>query len=467
MSKAWACWTTGNAAERPDEVSPPSHNLDRSQVTHNNRSSTVPPAIEEEAPSPSFDSAPSLPPSNTSTPSTSAASLFSPPGPAAPNPNSPYGQQPSDDPTGRSSTFSLGDGADGSDYDPTDSTNALPTSGFYGVGQNDTMESIAREGLEDWTHRTTTQGAPTLHGSYSAGPTVSTFGARRSASEPMGGAGRNAFLHPPNTISILWSFAHLEGTFEVEESLIKPAEFVEVKRALLGGAGTGMGMGGGTLEENPGGGGWRNWLFGGEQGRGLGASWEERKRYTMKEKTVPTFSSPPSILGIDLVLEPGQTKSCEFPFFFFFLETFVLTPVWRLARRHVQHPCPSGPSSVVSRQGDQVFISPRRRYEPRVRWPVSRERRRASAKSGDASPRSHVQPRWKWVFPTFFEAEDCGIDVVSSQLPVLVLSTTSRTRSCTIATRRRRTTSTIPKSRSEFGDLVRICSLFSGHCSLK
>ncbi|KAK4703418.1 RAB6A-GEF complex partner protein 2, partial [Phenoliferia sp. Uapishka_3] len=276
----------------------------------------------EEPPSParasSYTSTTSPPPSGATTPSTSTPSLhqFSAlsSDPSSSKDNYPYSQRPSDQSNALSSNFSLNEG---SEYDPTDSNGALPGAGFYGVGQNDTMESLVREGVEDWTLRATSQGANSLAGSYSAGPAMSSYDEKRAFSEgrnPYSGSEpvRNAFLHPPNTISILWSFAHLEGTFEVEDSLIKPAEFVEVKKALLGGAGTGMGMGGGTMEDGGGKSGWRSWLFGGGEQKGIGATLEDRKNYTMKEKTVPTFSSPPSILGIDLVLEPGQTKSYSF-----------------------------------------------------------------------------------------------------------------------------------------------------------
>lgn len=142
-----------------------------------------------------------------------------------------------------------------------------------------------------------------------------------------------AQLHPPNTLSILWAFAHLEGSFVVDESLIKPAEFLEVKRLLVGGAG-GVGVGGGTLEERKTGGGWRSWLWGGgagTAGSGLGAgqgglgggdeaasggaSLEERKRKAIEDRSVPMLSCPPSILGVDVVLKPGESKSCALPFY--------------------------------------------------------------------------------------------------------------------------------------------------------
>ncbi|KAI5478593.1 Rgp1 family protein [Pseudohyphozyma bogoriensis] len=255
----------------------------------------LPPAIREE------DASPPLPDDDSfnSTPATSTPSFASPPFPSSPQRkgNNPYIRRQSD---ALSSTFSLAN-SDNSDLDGMDENNPITGHGFYGVGQNDTMESVVREGVEDWTRKATQEGSRTFGGSLSRSSSINNI---RSAA-----ASRNPFLHPPNTITVLWSFAHLEGTFEVEDSLIKPAEFVEVKRALLGGAG----VGGGTLEEPSTRSGWKDWLWGGgESQKRQPASLAERKTYTMKEKTIPTFSSPPSILGVDLVLEPGQSKSYSF-----------------------------------------------------------------------------------------------------------------------------------------------------------
>lgn len=94
-----------------------------------------------------------------------------------------------------------------------------------------------------------------------------------------------------------------------------------MKKELVGGFGAGVG--GGTLKESKksGGGGWKDWIWGGGGGEnGAGgatggeegaASLEERKAVSMREKTIPTFSSPPSILGVDVMLAPGQSKSCR------------------------------------------------------------------------------------------------------------------------------------------------------------
>jgi hypothetical protein len=170
--------------------------------------------------------------------------------------------------------------------------------------------------------------------------------------------------HPPNTLSLLWAFAHLEGSFEVDESLIKPAEFMEVKRLIAGGL-AGVGVGGGTLEERRETGGWKGWLWGskpaeGDERRGA-ASLEERKDKAIKDKSVPTFSCPPSILGVDLVLEPGQSKSCTSSFAVPLIVSHRLT--FLPPRSHLYHSHSRRPSSIFPRQGHPLQLSPRRRLE--------------------------------------------------------------------------------------------------------
>lgn len=205
-----------------------------------------------------------------------------------------------------SSSFSL---ADSDEFDPTDAhASAPPGQTFYSAGKNERMDEETRAGMESWTRRAS-------RGSQSAGPAATQFvhqttpfdrGSLSASAIPSFADGRNPFLYPPNTLTLLWSFAHLEGTFEVDPTLIKPAEFIEVKRSLI--AGFGSGLGGGTLDSGPESTGWRNWIWEGE--RTGGATLEARKANVMKERTIPTFSSPPSILGVDVVLEPGQSKTC-------------------------------------------------------------------------------------------------------------------------------------------------------------
>ena len=192
-----------------------------------------------------------------------------------------------------------------SDEDPADSSQHLPGRGFYSQGQNDTMDSVVHAGIDEWK-RGRNMSSSSL-GQFPAPVSRQSSAATATPRGPATSAG--TALHPPNTLGVLWSFAHLEGTFEVDDQLINPAEFLEVKRALLGGA---AGMGGGTLGERRGRSGWREWIWGAQASKGgKGATLEERKERGLKEKSVPTFASPPSILGVDLVLEPGESKSCK------------------------------------------------------------------------------------------------------------------------------------------------------------
>lgn len=228
------------------------------------------------------------------------------------------------------STLSLAD----SDSDGDEANTS--GNGFYGLGRNDTMDSVI-EGSLNASYGKSGKTGPLFEGlgnSIGSNGVRPGHGRQRSISQhsPDVQETRNSFLHPPSTIALLWAFAHLEGSFEVDETLIKPNEFLEVKQLLAGGVG-GVGMGGGTLErgKNEGkGGGWKNWLWGGSSGevkdRGGGkesesvmngadavgaASLEERKEKAVKDKSVPIFSCPPSILAVDLVLEPGERKTCK------------------------------------------------------------------------------------------------------------------------------------------------------------
>ena len=175
------------------------------------------------------------------------------------------------------------------------------------------------------------------------------------------------------TETLLWAFAQFSGSFTVEEALVKNGEYVAVKRSLVGGGkggsnsrGTGGegAIGGGSLgtenlnaNSSVSKGGWTNWLWGGASGssdpqdhqRSSGGnsgasgavadpvvdgrnvrrasaatvvpqlasitpaigSLEERRKRMMNDASIPVFSSPPSILAVDLVLEPGESKTCK------------------------------------------------------------------------------------------------------------------------------------------------------------
>ncbi|GEM10571.1 rgp1 family protein [Rhodotorula toruloides] len=219
-----------------------------------------------------------------------------------------------------------------SDSDSDNDADEANTSGngFYGIGRNDTMESVLEA---KYSHHATQQAGPLTNRLASAPSALFRPVQERDRAISYGHESEptsRSLLHPPNTLAVLWAFAHLEGTFEVDESLIKRAEFLEVKRLLAGGTG-GVGVGGGTLEDRRTGGGWREWLGwgrggasqGGSAGPGAGdrmaaedprgaASLEERKDRAIKDRSVPTLSCPPSILAVDLVLQPGQSKSFAF-----------------------------------------------------------------------------------------------------------------------------------------------------------
>ncbi|GAA5951108.1 hypothetical protein JCM10213_004240 [Rhodosporidiobolus nylandii] len=223
--------------------------------------------------------------------------------------NYPYGHS-------RASLSTLSLASDDSDDESYEGNNGVGN-GFYGGGRNDTMESLAEA-----DYRRAAQSAGPLTNRIASAPAPSPYaqqpGSERSRSQSYANGAPTARQqpdYPPNTLSLLWAFAHLEGSFEVDESLIKPAEFLEVKRLIAGGL-AGVGVGGGTLEERKEQGGWRGWFWGRkpvsvDDGRGAG-SLEERKDRAVKDRAVPTFSCPPSILGVDLVLEPGQSKSFTF-----------------------------------------------------------------------------------------------------------------------------------------------------------
>ncbi|GAA5906895.1 uncharacterized protein JCM6883_005721 [Sporobolomyces salmoneus] len=232
------------------------------------------------------------------------------------------------------STLSLAD-SDDSDYDPNDDSQNLPVNGFYGLGRNDTMDSVV-EGSLTASYGRTGKTAPLFQSPQSMYPATQDSHRIFSQGSDFEHEEKNSALHPPNTIALLWAFAHLEGSFEVDELLIKPNEFLEVKQLLAGGVG-GVGMGGGTLEsKKKETGGWKSWLWGSaattplddsrnasttreNEANGItsgdtggAATFEERKEKAVKDKTVPIFSCPASILGVDLVLKPGESKSFSF-----------------------------------------------------------------------------------------------------------------------------------------------------------
>ncbi len=122
------------------------------------------------------------------------------------------------------------------------------------------------------------------------------------------------------TETLLWSFAQVVGHFVVDASILNAAEFEVLKSRTmyrpLNDAGTGGPVGGGSL---------------GVFGFGLGsngiASGSE-----LDERSFPVFSTPPSILFVDLQLAPGETKTCMLSSFLW-LAFGVPRIRWLLCRR--------------------------------------------------------------------------------------------------------------------------------------
>jgi hypothetical protein len=183
-----------------------------------------------------------------------------------------------------------------------DSSTPRTSVDFYNLGQgaNDTMDSVMRDGVTDSMRRPSRRRSSSI---------VSMSGYDLSSPSPSSSSATVNGYSPPQsnrpdaaTQTLLWTFAHFEGQFEVDESLIKPAEFIAVKHALFGERG-GM-VGGGSMggEDKS-----KSWL-GDTRG-----SLEERRNRALGDRSVPILRAPPSILGVDIRLRPGEKKTCESP----------------------------------------------------------------------------------------------------------------------------------------------------------
>ncbi|KAG9299582.1 hypothetical protein G9A89_020753 [Geosiphon pyriformis] len=101
--------------------------------------------------------------------------------------------------------------------------------------------------------------------------------------------------------TLLWSFAQIVGHFIVDGSLVKSAEFEPLKHkamyrpASAGIVGTGGAVGGGMLG-----------IFG-PNGKSSSNSGEYSEK--ADNRTIPVFSTPPSILFVDLYLSPGESRT--------------------------------------------------------------------------------------------------------------------------------------------------------------
>ena len=118
---------------------------------------------------------------------------------------------------------------------------------FYAMGRNESMDAVWRDRITDWT-RATSKGVPRRvstkrtpsntniqlqnlpHAPSSA--TVSRFPSL-SLAYPASAPPWDPRFPQAGTQTLLWTYAQLQGTFEVDEMLIKPAEFIAVKRALV------------------------------------------------------------------------------------------------------------------------------------------------------------------------------------------------------------------------------------------
>jgi hypothetical protein len=271
-----------------------------------------------------------------------AGSLF--PGPTRPDSrsateappwdaNAQYTQSPtaSTSSHARSLSSALGRSASTSEQDSNEATPRNSVD-FYAAGRNESMDSVLRDSLTDWA------GRPSLRRTATS-PVQSPQSA--SLWRPYGQA-----APPSGNQTLLWAFAQLQGSFEVDETFIKPAEFIAVKRSLFGhptlsaaprypGARSGL-IGGGTLNAPSGsdggsGGGWKDWLWSTPAQAGGGAAESPRRspgmsvagsaqgggtlaeRWTraFSDKSIPILSMPPCVFAVDLVLEPGQSKTCQ------------------------------------------------------------------------------------------------------------------------------------------------------------
>lgn len=235
-----------------------------------------------------------------------------------------------------STTFEMdGDHSPMSDVTPTASNVVTPresldlrskgnvgsSNGFYGLGENSTMESVLREDFTQWS-KIDTNVAKTGGKTQSNGLSVS------PPFDPKGNA--------LGTENVLWTFAQFGGSFQIDESLIKPGEFEQVKEKLIGTPN----IGGGRMVTSPVGGGefgvdgredrnvegWGSYLRGVLSGGGskkaslsvpsahrrATSTLGEMRTKTLTSKSIPIFSNPPSMIAVDLKLAPGESRSYTF-----------------------------------------------------------------------------------------------------------------------------------------------------------
>lgn len=261
-----------------------------------------------------------------------------------------------------SAAFELeGTGSTGTENTPTQSLSGTPrgsldlrtrgnesSQNFYGLGENSTMESVLREDVTQWS-RLGVDGIQRGRSDSAASLTSTSpgLGQKRPANgTPLTPLFDSKAPGVPGTETLLWTFAQFGGSFQIDESLIKPGEFEQVKEKLAG-RGAGMvGMISGQLPFSPVGGGelgaamdagagtgdqrnaegWGSYLRGvlsgggGSRNRSLGAGVHRRaastlgdmRTKTLASKSIPIFSNPPSMLAVDVHLAPGESRSYTF-----------------------------------------------------------------------------------------------------------------------------------------------------------
>jgi hypothetical protein len=183
---------------------------------------------------------------------------------------------------------------------------------FYGAGEaaNDTLESVLRDDITNWS-------APRASSSSTSNTPV------QSPLFPPSSSRRAAPAE--GSVRLLWAYAQFGGEFRLDESLIKPAEFEDMKRRLL----STSSFGGGSLfapagltaaavpaaapEEVKRRASWGSYLSP-SAWRGharKGSTLEETRRKLGESRAVPLFVTQPSVLLVDVDLKPGERRSCE------------------------------------------------------------------------------------------------------------------------------------------------------------
>jgi len=120
----------------------------------------------------------------------------------------------------------------------------------------------------------------------------------------------------PNAEILLMGYAQITGNFVIDEALINPAEFDEVKgRGVMGGKSAGgvIGVDVRRSASWTGLGGLGTFGFGNFFGVGQPSSLAEM-RDRASSKAVPILSTPPSILFVDIRLLPGESRSFSYAF---------------------------------------------------------------------------------------------------------------------------------------------------------